>query len=882
MSRRTPVGALGGAGTRRPSPTLALLAIAVALPLPFVFVRDLLLPGRFAYDAMGIAALMEYPFLTGLHDFGSFADMAAVYTAIGLGSRDRIIAGLLGYGALSAAVLIALWRAGRLPRNPAVIALTGATLVLGSAFLGTFSKEFLMAVVIAILVALPAGLAGEFAAVAVMVTFGATFRPYWMMVAGVYVLFRVLIGLRGGTRRLLPLVPLAAAGLGLAIWLHTGESPDFARLTVNEFRGEETRTLIERFVEWPEPVGGIVNILITLVLLIIPLPLLTIGTLYHAASAVLILFFWIIFARILWNYRRTAPDGHVARAIAVLLSFVAVQALFEPDYGSALRHLTPLLPLMVLAATVQLPGTAPPGAAATAPAGAAPPAPDDTPDEQPDDKDTTMATEKNAPRGDGGDHMWSRVLGAVRRLWWIAVIAAILGAAAGWGLSMLMPKKYTATTELFVTAAPNTGDGQLYQQSQFFQQRLSSYAQLVKGDLLVDRVIGDLDLPYEPDQVKRMLEAQPTPQTVLITVAATSVDPEEARMMSDAASRQLQILVGELDVRGPQPTAEEILSGEQNPRRAPREEALTAMTIVDAASTPTKPSSPKYLRNAAGGGVAAGVLALLVIAATALLDRTLTGRAELEDLTAVPVLGEIPGNAAFSAGKLPDYHVENSPAVEGIRALRTNLRFVDVDNPPKIIAITSSLQGEGKTMTALNLSAALAAEGHSVCLVDGDLRRPRVAKTLGPAIEPSVGLSTILANEIGIDEAVQTYAERGFDVVASGVNPPNPAELLSSRACRKVLADLAGRYDFVIIDGPPLLPVTDGSLLAAAAEATILVVRYGTATYEDVGAACEALRTVNAHIVGTAFNRVPDGSRHGYRYAYAEDKTTEKKKASTA
>lgn len=854
---------------RRPPAVVWIIALVLVLPVPFVVLRDVLLPGRFAYDAFGIATLMQYPYLLDLYDFGSFADIARAYSALGLTGRDVIPAGLLGYSTLALATILALWRAGRVPRSVGNIALTGATLVLGAAFLGTFSKEFLVAVLIGVVLLIPAGFVGEVLVIGALLAFGALYRPYWTIIAVVYTIFRLIIVSRRGMRGFWILVLVTAAALGLMIWVQTGQSADFARLNINEYRGAETRTLIERFVDWPEPLGGIVNVVVTMVMLVVPLPLFALGTVYHGSSALLIIFFWVIFGRAIavWGGRR--PTGHVARSMALVLAFLPVQGLFEPDYGSALRHLSPLLPMMLLVVTVAAGaagGDPPPrGGPAAAPSDNATPAgaADET------TGNTMNGVPMNEVRSDGSDHIWGRVLSGITRLWWVVVIAAILGAAAAWGISMLLPKKYTATTDLFVTAAADTGDGQLYQQSQFFQQRLSSYAQLVKGDLLVNRVIGDLDLSYEPEDVMGMLEAQPTPDTVLITVSATSGDPEEARLMSDAAAKQLQILVGELDVRGEMPGESE--GGADQPRRRPREAALTSMTIIDAATTPEKPSSPIYARNMVFGFIAGTLVALLGIIAAALLDRTVTKRAEVEDITGAPVLGEIPSNSAFAAGTVPDYHVDNTPAVEGIRALRTNLRFVDVDNPPKLLAITSSTQGEGKTVTAVNLAAALAAEGHTVCLVDGDLRRPRVAKALGAAIEPAVGVSTILAGEISLDEAIQTYAERGFDVVASGVNPPNPAELLSSRACRSLLEDLSGRYDFVIIDGPPLLPVTDGALIAAAAGATILVVRHGTARYEEIAAAAEALATVNAHLIGCALNRVPDDSRHGYKYSYTPD-----------
>ncbi|MBV7295952.1 polysaccharide biosynthesis tyrosine autokinase [Corynebacterium sp. TAE3-ERU12] len=850
-----------------PSGVFALLLVAVVLPVPLILLRSFILPRRFDLDAIGIGYLLDYPFILSLEDYGSYAVIANVYRTLGFSGADTVAAGLLSYSILAAAVFVALWRAGRVPRGIYALGFIAATLVLAAIFMGTFTKELMVAATVLLVLLLPRGLRGEIAAVAVMFAFGYWFRSYWMIVAAVYAVFRILILIRGFSKWMWAVVVATTALTGFAIWVGTGNPADFARLTVNEYRSVEVNTLIERFVDWPEPLGGVVNVVLTLFALVIPVPLFMLGTPYHVVSALFIVMVWALFAQALWQYRDSRPTGYVARALMLTLAFLSVQALFEPDFGSFLRHMTPIFPLVILAIAAR-----------------APDASDAAVFEMHNNSEvTTMGATMSDNVSESGDRMWNRVLSALGRLWWGIVLSAVIFAAIGFGISMLMPKKYTATTDIFVTAAPSkTGDSQLFAQSEFFQQRLASYAELVKGDVLIGRVIDELNLDYTKSEMQEMLEGEPTPQTVIFQLSATAEDPEQARQISDVAAKQLKAMVSELDVYAVQDTQQWIdpVTGAPMQNTNVSTEPFTSMTITDTAEVPSEPSSPKYVLNTVLGGIFGLLAAVIAIAVTTLLDRTVSSRSDVEDIAGVPVLGEVPVNPQLGTGRLPDYRTDITPAVEGIRALRTNLRFVDVDKPPKIIAITSSVQGEGKTTVALNLASSLAAEGHSVLLIDGDLRRPRVARSIGPAIEGSVGLSTILAGDISINDAIQNYSERSFDIIASGMIPPNPAELLASNACRALLDELAGRYDYVIVDSPPLLPVTDGSLLAASAQAAILVVRHGETTYEQIRDSKNILDTVNAHLVGTALNRVPEGSRHGYHYsAYSKDTSSSGRRA---
>ena len=193
--------------------------------------------------------------------------------------------------------------------------------------------------------------------------------------------------------------------------------------------------------------------------------------------------------------------------------------------------------------------------------------------------------------------------------------------------------------------------------------------------------------------------------------------------------------------------------------------------------------------------------------------------------------------------------------------------------------MSSSVPQEGKTTTAVNLALTLAQAGQRVLLVEADLRRPRVGAVLG--MDSAIGLTTVLVGRVPLLDALQDYRETGLTVLASGATPPNPAELLQSHAMGEVLYDLRQKFEVVIIDAPPLLPVTDAALLGSQADGVLLVVRHGKTTREQLGLAAERLAAVGARTIGVVMNMVPvrrlQGYGYGYGYGYAPEQVVETK-----
>jgi receptor protein-tyrosine kinase len=199
------------------------------------------------------------------------------------------------------------------------------------------------------------------------------------------------------------------------------------------------------------------------------------------------------------------------------------------------------------------------------------------------------------------------------------------------------------------------------------------------------------------------------------------------------------------------------------------------------------------------------------------------------------------------------------------------LSYLEVDDPPRVLVVTSSVPSEGKTTTAINIASALAEADHNVVLVDGDLRRPKVDEYLN--LIGSVGFSTVLAGRASVQEILQKTHVRGLTVLTSGAIPPNPSVLLGSLATKKVLSEMRSHFDYVIVDSSPLLAVTDAAILASAADGVLVVAHFAETKREQLTHAVGNLRNVEARLLGAVLTMVPARNSANYVYNYYADET---------
>jgi capsular exopolysaccharide synthesis family protein len=431
-----------------------------------------------------------------------------------------------------------------------------------------------------------------------------------------------------------------------------------------------------------------------------------------------------------------------------------------------------------------------------------------------------------------------------RKRWWMMVTAVAVALGVATLITVQTVPQYATSVTFFVTT-PNTGVSEAYQGGLFSEQRVKSYANLLTGDRLATAVARRADLQLTAAQVRERITAKAVPETVLLQATATDSSKDRSKLIAMAWAVQFKKLVESLET----PPG--------------RRTSSVKVEVVAGPELNDVPVAPKPLRNLA----LAALLGLIVGAAVAvlreMLDTTVKTTEALHELASAPVLAGVPFDTDAKAGPLVVSPGSHSARAEALRQLRTNLQYVDVDRPIKTLVVTSAVPGEGKSSTACGLAVLFAEAGKRVLIIDADLRRPRIAEYLG--LEGAVGLTTVLVGKASVDDVVQRY---GTDlwVLSSGFLPPNPSELLGSQHMAALLDDLREKFDMIIVDCPPLLPVTDGAVVAARADGALLLARSRKTTSTQVAAAVKALESVDARLLGCVLNMVATKGPDAYYY----------------
>jgi receptor protein-tyrosine kinase len=441
-------------------------------------------------------------------------------------------------------------------------------------------------------------------------------------------------------------------------------------------------------------------------------------------------------------------------------------------------------------------------------------------------------------------------LAALRIGWWLPVMGLVIGGLAAMGVSLLMTPLYTAQTQLFVSTDDASSTSAVFQGGQFSEARISSYAELLGGQELAARVVDELDLDMTPRELMAGIEVTTVPQTVLLNVTVSHPGPEQAQQIAAQIGETFPRMVTEL----------ETTSSGASPVR---------VAVVQGPQLPTVPSSPQTVLNVLLGAMAGLLLGGVAALTRAHLDRTVKKAEEAALATGAPVMGVVLRHSALEAGQPVD-RARMARVAEDYRHVRANLQFVDVDEPPKVIMVSSALPGEGKTTVVINLALALAEAGRKVTVVEADLRRPKVTRYLG--MIGGVGLTNILAGTADVTDVLQYYGNDGLAVVAAGPTPPNPSELLASASMAELLEKLRASNDYVLVDAPPMLPVADSTGLAAVVDGVLLSVRYGATRRDQLEQAAATVHRVGARVLGVILNIVPPKAEvaaalgHGYGY----------------
>jgi len=446
-------------------------------------------------------------------------------------------------------------------------------------------------------------------------------------------------------------------------------------------------------------------------------------------------------------------------------------------------------------------------------------------------------------------------LRAIRRSWWVVVLVTMLGIGVAFFITLQTPPQYASEVTFFVKT-PTTGNDSALQGDQFGQKRVNTYVQMMSSDKLASMVAQTAKVDLSTTEVMNRISARGDLNTVLLTATVTDSSPERSLQLATALSTDLVKYVAELETP----------PGTKDP---------TVYLVVTSGPTLNPvPVSPRPLLNiglGALGGLAAGLgLAIL----REVLDTSIRSPETLRTVSHVPGLGVISFDGTAKKSPLIVDNYARSVRAEAFRHLRTNLQFVNVDAPIRVLVVTSPSAKEGKSTTATNLAVTFAETGRRVLLIEGDLRRPRIAEYLG--VEGSVGLTNVLAGQVEIGDVLQPWGRGGLTVLPSGSIPANPSELLGSHSMRRLIESLKQTFDIIIIDTPPLLPVTDAAVAAVYSDGAVVVVRHGKTTRNQLTTALRALQAVDAKILGTVLNMAPRKGvdaygRGGADYYYYDD-----------
>ena len=428
-------------------------------------------------------------------------------------------------------------------------------------------------------------------------------------------------------------------------------------------------------------------------------------------------------------------------------------------------------------------------------------------------------------------------LRAIRRSWYLVLIGLVFGAGAGWLAFHQATPSYRASVQLSV----GYGQGQLADElasRALAAERAQAFMQIAGTAPVVAAAEKEAGL----SNVGASVVAGGSATDSLFTVTVTSSDRDAVAPIANAYPQvlipQLTALVGPLD-------------------------SNVRLNTVQPAGTPAAPFSPVLSRDLGLGMVGGLLLGLLAALLIEVLDRAVRSPEEIAEVSGLPVLGTVPGDA--SKDELPTVSTPRSARAEAYRQVRT--AWFALTPPAQVIAITSATQGEGKTTLASNLAAAVSRSGHSVVVVDADLRRPRVAGIFGLETD-APGLAAVLTGEAELDDVIRGTGEAMPSVVAAGILPADPSELLGFPAFEKLIADLRERFDYVIVDTPPTLPVTDALVVAPRVDAMILVAGVGRATAQRIRRSISALERVNATVAGVVPNGASGAAALDYKYGY--------------
>lgn len=444
-------------------------------------------------------------------------------------------------------------------------------------------------------------------------------------------------------------------------------------------------------------------------------------------------------------------------------------------------------------------------------------------------------------------------LTAVRRGWWIIVLSAVLGTLLIGGMAAREQPTYRSQSALYFALTGGTSATDLNQGVVYVQNQMPSFEDLAGMPIVLDPVAKKHGMTTR--ELKKLVTAKANASTVILNVDATTTSPTKSAQIANETAAQIVRVVGQV--------ADKRADGVASARA----------TVVRRAIPATSQFEPNKKKSAILGLTAGLIVGLVIALLRQLLDTRVRNREVVEThFPRTAVLGTVsrsgprrvrlPGPPPKQRGRHMVHLTEDAQPAEEIRVLRTNLDFVGRDDSPCLV-VTSAQAAEGKTTICASLGQALSEAGKRVLIIDADMRNPGIARYFGLVDEP--GLSDALIGRASSTAAVQTVSDR-LHVLVAGSIPPNPSELAASSAMDELLADLHQRYDVILIDTPPVLPVTDAALVARRSNGALVVVDGSRQRRSHLDETLKQLESAGVNVLGVVLNQVTD--RRGHTYGY--------------
>lgn len=438
----------------------------------------------------------------------------------------------------------------------------------------------------------------------------------------------------------------------------------------------------------------------------------------------------------------------------------------------------------------------------------------------------------------------------------VTVVVAFALVCAGIGTYVFCAEpSYSATAQIIATynAYQDGNSEDIAQQSTggtYVSNQIKSYPTLATTEAVLKPVIADLKLDTTVNELADQLVVTNPTNTAFVNITAKAGDAQRSADVANAVAESLRSVV-------------------ENELYSNGNKSSIKLTVVQKATVPQSPSSPKKGLYLAIGVVLGIIVGVFAAGLKEMLSTKVEETSDVRGIVKASALGSVPKNEVLSGTRPIIITEPNGPVAEEYRRIRANIKFLQADKVPdrgQLLVISSTSPSEGKTTTVINVAAVLAENGAKVLLVDADLRHPSVAHHLG--IEGSVGLAHVLSGQMSPVDVVQSYWKPNLHILPAGKRPANASLLLNSDMMKMLIEQALMQYDYVLIDTAPLAVSNDGIVFGSWAKGVVLVAANGICRKKDLEESMDALRTAKVPVLGFVFNFANPKKEHKNAYYY--------------